>query len=353
MKKIILSVLALAMLLSAFSITSFAEGGVNVIVNGEALVSDVSATMLPVYDANGSYTGDRTMLPLRAISEKLNFDVFWDALTEGIVIYRKNQLIHMWIGKPTAFLMDGLNISKGYTMDVLPQIIEGRTLVPVRAIAELLGAEVNWDGETKTVSINLELGELEDNAGVSEGCQIYGQLLSMMYYEYEAFTKGTLDGVSGKIVLESGKELPFKVYPELAPATAGQFIKLAKEGAYNNTIFHRVIPDFVAQGGGFDAITGEARSAERIIGEFVSNGQFNLIPHRRGTLSLARPDDYNAGSNQFFICQTELRYLDGYYASFGEITGNFEVIDEICNANTDESDKPIENIVIKEIIINE
>lgn len=353
MKKILLFIIVLSVLVSALPIFAAAEDKIEVVINGEQLVSDVPALMVPVYDAGGSYVGDRTMLPLRAISSKLNFDISWDEQTSGITIYRNNQLILMWIGKQTAFLLDGVGMEKAYTMDAPPEITNGRTLVPVRAVAELLGADVSWDGATKTVNISYNIGQIEENEGIAEQCTIYGQLLSLVYNEYESFMNGTLKGRTGKIVLTSGKEMNFVVYPELAHVTAGQFIRLAKEGAYNNTIFHRVIKDFVAQGGGIDGTTGELKTAEKIIGEFVMNGQFNLMPHKRGALSLARPDDPNGGSNQFFICHTDLKHLDGQYAVFGKITDGFDVLDEICNTVTDENDKPVEAVVIKEIIIND
>ncbi len=353
MKKTILFLITLSVLMSFVPVLALADNDVGIVINGETIETDVPAVMMPVIDENGNYVGDRTMLPLRAISSKLNFDIAWDQDTSGITIYRKNQLISMWIGRPTAFLMDGIGLEKAYTMDTPPQITDGRTLVPVRAVAELLGAEVLWDGENKIVSVNFEIGEPEENEGIAQNCIIYSQLLSLLYNEYEAFMEGSLEGVSGKIILESGKEMNFKVYPELAPITASQFIQLAKEGAYNNTIFHRVIKDFVAQGGGIDATSGELRVAETIPGEFVINGAFNIIPHKRGIISLARPDDPNAGSNQFFICHANLKHLDGFYASFGEITDGFDVLDEICNVQTGELDDPIEPIIIKEIIINE
>ncbi len=353
MKKLILFLTVVSMLISAVPVLALADGTVDIVINGEKIETDVPALMIPVLDGNGNYIGDRTMLPLRAISSKLNFDIAWDEQTSGITVYRNNQLISMWIGKPTAFLMDGIGLEKAYTMDTPPQITEGRTLVPVRAVAELLGADVLWNGETKTVTINYEIGTPEQNEGIASECVIYSQLLSLMYNEYEAFMNGTLKGLTGKIILNSGKEMSFKVYPELALLTASQFVKLADEGAYNNTIFHRVIKDFVAQGGGIDADSGELKTAEKITGEFVMNGQFNIIPHKRGVISLARPDDPNGGSNQFFICHSDLKHLDGYYAAFGEITDGFDVLDEICNMQTDENDKPVSPVVIKEIIVNE
>ncbi len=352
MKRVLLLLLVASFVLPGMVYAEPSDNGITIIINNEKLVSDVPAQSIPVYDANGAYVGDRTMLPIRAISEKLNFDVNWNEATKGIDIYRKNQLVNMWLDTSCAFLLDGIALSKCYHMDVPPTIVNDRTLVPVRAVAELLGAEVEWIGETKTVEITYELGDIEQNTGIAKECYLYGECLLELYDSYKQFAEGTLKGVSGKIVLTNGKSMEFKVYPELAPVTANNFINLAKSGFYSNTLFHRVIKDFVAQGGGLD-VSGEEKVSDPISGEFVMNGVFNIIPHKRGTISLARPYDYNLGANQFFICHQDAPLLDGNYAAFGEITKGLEVLDEICNAKTDEMDKPTKDIVIKEIIINE
>lgn len=353
MKKIISVFLIGLMILSNFTFITFAEDEITVMVNGEKLISDVPAQSIKVTDESGNYVGDRTMLPIRAISEKLNCDVYWNAETKGITIYRKDNLYLMWLGMDTAFHLDGLSISKGYKMDVPPTIINDRTLVPVRAVAELLGAEVNWIGETKTVDIKYEIGELEKNEGVAESCDVYETYFYEEYYDiYNAYLNGTSKKITGKIILENDKEMEFELYPEIAPLSALNFRELAKADFYDNTIFHRVIKDFVAQGGGFDKDKKEKTSAP-VQGEFLLNGIFNLIPHERGMLSMARANDYNSASNQFFICHKDAPHLNGYYAAFGKITKGLEVLDEICDAKTDEYDVPLENIVIRKIIINE
>ena len=112
-----------------------------------------------------------------------------------------------------------------------------------------------------------------------------------------------------------------------APKTVKNFVSLAKSGYYDGATFHRIMQGFMMQGGIGDG------TAEKIKGEFKENGVNNPLKHERGTISMARANDFNSGSSQFFICQTTERcaHLDGYYAAFGHVTEGMEIVDEICN----------------------
>ncbi len=352
MKKLLSIILTVIILSLTIGQQAFADEGITIMINGEKLVSDVPAQVMSVYDTYGGYVGDRVMLPIRAISEKLNCDVNWSENTGGVTLYRKDNLYVLWTGKETAFHLDGLALSKAYKMDALPCIINSRTFVPVRAVAELLGAEVTWIGETKTVDIKYDMGEIEKNAGLAAECEVFQVLLHEQYSVYEAYASGTLKTVTGKIELESGEEIKFELYPQMAPVTCQNFISLAKNKFYDNTIFHRVIEGFVAQGGGYGK-NYEYKTSESIEGEFIYNGILNLIPHKRGTLSMARTEEYNTASSQFFIVQQDAEYLNGGYAGFGRITEGMDVVDRICSEKTDENDIPLNQIVVKQVIINE
>ncbi|MBR2471389.1 MAG: peptidylprolyl isomerase [Clostridia bacterium] len=331
-----------------------ANDEISVVVNGEKLVMDVEPQEFPVYDANGGYVGDRVMVPIRAISEKLNCDVHWEEETAGVVLYRKNNLYIMWEGYDTAFHLDGIGLSKGYTMDVPPTIVDGRTLLPVRAVAEIMGAKVEWIEETNTVDIKYDMGDIEENAGMAAQCTIYQYRLKDEYDTYKDLVNGTLDGVTGKIVMEDGGEIEFELYPQIAPATCGKFIECAKSGFYENKIFHRVIKDFVIQGGGKTKDgTWETYSNEYLYGEFVMNGYFNILSHTRGILSFARAQENDSATQQFFICHQDARNLNGNYAAFGIVTSGMEVVDKIASAETDENDEPVSPIIVKQVIINE
>ena len=120
---------------------------------------------------------------------------------------------------------------------------------------------------------------------------------------------------------------------DTAPITVTNFITLAKDGFYDGLTFHRVIPDFMIQGGDPSG-NGLGGSPDTIKGEFSDNGVTNNISHTRGTISMARTSDsMDSASSQFFIVQKDSPHLDGLYAAFGHVTEGIEIIDEIC-ANT-------------------
>ncbi|MBQ8554793.1 MAG: peptidylprolyl isomerase [Clostridia bacterium] len=123
-----------------------------------------------------------------------------------------------------------------------------------------------------------------------------------------------------------------ELYGNEAPITVANFLKLANEGFYDGLTFHRIISDFMIQGGD-PAGNGTGGSDERIKGEFSANGVNNPIPHERGVLSMARSNAYDSASSQFFIMHEEASYLDGQYAAFGKVLSGIEIVDAIC-ANT-------------------
>ena len=151
------------------------------------------------------------------------------------------------------------------------------------------------------------------------------------------------------------KTMKAELYPDVAPETVANFEKLASEGFYDGLIFHRVIPDFMIQGGGYDE-NMEEKPADTIKGEFASNGFENPLEHTRGVLSMARTNVPDSASSQFFIMHADAPHLDGEYAAFGKVTEGLEVIDEIAAVETTSlsngmSDVPVEPVVIKSIVI--
>ena len=116
---------------------------------------------------------------------------------------------------------------------------------------------------------------------------------------------------------------------DIAPITVTNFVNLAKDGFYDGLTFHRIITGFMIQGG--DPLgNGTGGSDEEIKGEFLANGVENSLSHVRGTLSMARAQDYNSASSQFFIMHEDSLYLDGQYAAFGTVTEGIEIVDKIC-----------------------
>ncbi|MDO4546300.1 MAG: peptidylprolyl isomerase [Bacillota bacterium] len=155
-----------------------------------------------------------------------------------------------------------------------------------------------------------------------------------------------------KIEMENGGVMKGELYPDKAPETVENFVKLAEEGFYDGLIFHRVIPGFMIQGGCPEG-TGTGGPGYTIKGEFSANGFENDLEHDRGVLSMARAMDPNSAGSQFFIMTAKSPHLDGQYAAFGQITEGMDVADKIVNTPRNAMDKPKEPQVIKKITIAE
>jgi peptidyl-prolyl cis-trans isomerase B (cyclophilin B) len=138
-------------------------------------------------------------------------------------------------------------------------------------------------------------------------------------------------------------EMEIAFFPDKAPKHVENFITLAKSGFYNGTIFHRVIPGFMIQGG--DPNTKDPKKPETYgiggPGHHV-NAEFNDTPHRRGVLSMARTNDPNSAGSQFFIVVKDSNFLDGQYTVFGEVVKGMEVADKIVNLPRNARDLPTE-----------
>lgn len=159
------------------------------------------------------------------------------------------------------------------------------------------------------------------------------------------------------IEVEDYGTIKVELYPDQAPNTVANFIRLANRGFYNGLTFHRTIPDFMIQGGD-KAGTGSGSPSlsdikdnvtndqvYNIEGEFIANGYNNTLKHKKGVISMARKDystyssinpalttyGYNSAGSQFFIMTEESSYLDGYYAAFGEVTEGMDIVEKIAN----------------------
>ncbi|WP_050638028.1 peptidylprolyl isomerase [Candidatus Stoquefichus sp. SB1] len=152
--------------------------------------------------------------------------------------------------------------------------------------------------------------------------------------------------VKFEIEMENGKVMSGELYPEIAPITVKNFISLIEQNFYDGLIFHRVIPGFMIQGGGFD-VKMNHKECSSIKGEFSSNGIQNDLLHTRGVLSMARTMVKDSASSQFFIMHKDAPHLDGEYAAFGKITDGLDIVDEIANAATNRQDCPLTPIVMK------
>lgn len=153
------------------------------------------------------------------------------------------------------------------------------------------------------------------------------------------------------IKMQDGGCIKVELYPEIAPNTVKNFISLVEKGFYDNLIFHRVIPNFMIQGGCPER-TGMGGPGYSIKGEFASNGFKNELNHNRGVISMARAMPKDSAGSQFFIMVADAPHLDGQYASFGKVIEGMEVADKIVSGSRDSMDRPLEDQVIESITVD-
>lgn len=153
------------------------------------------------------------------------------------------------------------------------------------------------------------------------------------------------------IEVEGFGTIQAELYPEIAPNTVNNFIYLSNSGFYDNLTFHRIIKDFMIQGGDPDG-NGTGGPGYAIEGEFTSNGIANSLKHTEGVLSMARAQDPNSAGSQFFIMTKSASHLDGDYAAFGKVISGMDVVHEIENVKTGSNDKPKGDVVIKSIKVD-
>jgi peptidyl-prolyl cis-trans isomerase B (cyclophilin B) len=140
-------------------------------------------------------------------------------------------------------------------------------------------------------------------------------------------------------------DIEVKFFPDKAPKHVENFMKLAKSGFYNGTIFHRVIPGFMIQGGDPNTKDPNKKELYGMGGPGHSvKAEFNDIPHKRGIVSMARSSDPNSGGSQFFIVVEDSHFLDGKYTVFGEVVKGMGVADKIVNLSRDAKDNPLERV---------
>jgi peptidyl-prolyl cis-trans isomerase B (cyclophilin B) len=166
------------------------------------------------------------------------------------------------------------------------------------------------------------------------------------------------DNPIATIEMENGETVEIELYPDIAPNTVRNFIALAAGGFYDGTIFHRVIPGFMIQGGDPDG-TGAGGPGYRIFGEFANNDFPNDLKHTRGVVSMARQGSqtdpeayYDTAGSQFFIMVADSAYLDGDYAAFGAVISGMETVDAVVSTPPDGRDKPLTDQRIRTVRID-
>jgi peptidyl-prolyl cis-trans isomerase B (cyclophilin B) len=177
--------------------------------------------------------------------------------------------------------------------------------------------------------------------------QVYGQPQQKKFTPQEikkmSETTATIETKFGNIEI--------KFFPEVAPGHVNNFIELAKKGFYDGTIFHRVIPKFMIQGGDPNSKNSD-KSTHGMGGPgYTIKAEFNDKPHKRGTLSMARSQNPDSAGSQFFICVADASFLNKQYTAFGEVVTGMDVADKIVSQQRDKNDNPMERIEMKVKIV--
>jgi peptidyl-prolyl cis-trans isomerase B (cyclophilin B) len=166
---------------------------------------------------------------------------------------------------------------------------------------------------------------------------------------HREFKKGEIEKMSNtRAVIETKfGNIALGFFPDAAPNHVKNFMELAKKGFYDGSIFHRVIPGFMIQGG--DPNSKSPDRAKHGLGglDYTLKAEFSDKPHKRGILSMARKADPDSAGSQFFICVSEARQLDGKYTVFGEVVSGMDVVDKIINQPRDKRDNPLERVEMK------
>ncbi len=153
------------------------------------------------------------------------------------------------------------------------------------------------------------------------------------------------------ITMKSGDVIRLELYPEIAPESVNNFISLVNKKFYDGLIFHRVIRNFMIQGGCPDG-NGMGGPGYCIKGEFAQNGFANDLKHTEGVLSMARAMHPDSAGSQFFIMHKNSPHLDGGYAAFGKVIEGMDVVNKIAETATDYSDRPLEPQIMETVIVD-
>lgn len=162
------------------------------------------------------------------------------------------------------------------------------------------------------------------------------------------------------IEFEDGKKINLTLRPDVAPQSVQNFVDLAESGFYNGLCMHRVIPGFMVQGGGMTTNgkrLDQKPAPRNVRGEFAANGHDNPLSHKSGVLSMARANDPDSASSQFFICVADCAFLDGQYAAFGECADAESLSNAIAISKVPTrsvhfyDDVPVDPIVIKSVTV--
>lgn len=237
----------------------------------------------------------RTYVPLRFVSEALGCGVQWGEETQKIAITKDTLSIYLAIGSDMAFIDD--NGAQRIVLINQPELVNERTMVPLRFISEVLGAEVNYTPATQGDKSRVDVKEMPAGTVAEDAREV------------------TIETSKGNIIVE--------IYPKLMPITTENFVKLVEGGFYNGLTFHRV-EDWVIQGGDPEG-NGMGGPGWTIPLEISLQ-----LQNTRGALAMARTSDPNSAGSQFYILKSDASSLDGQYAVFGKVIEGMEIVDQIA-----------------------
>lgn len=242
-----------------------------------------------------------------------------------------------------------MNKRRAFSLCFLTACLPGLLLSGCSALAPAEGDKPSspaLSGEkTPAEAVSGSLPTASDTAAKA-GTNPAGSAQSDSVAEGYTFSSEATDYVD--ILMNSGAHIVVKLRSDVAPISVKNFQTLVADGFYDGLIFHRVIEGFMIQGGDPDG-TGMGGSSKNIKGEFSSNGVKNPLSHKRGVLSMARANDPNSASSQFFIVHQDSTFLDGNYAAFGEVVYGMDEVDRIATVATNAQDRPTTEQVMTKV----
>ena len=279
------------------------------------------------YDFIGWYSDE-------ALTTEYNFD---DPITKGALLYAK------WGNlDPNKFIV-AFNTNGGLLISDL--LIDDGTTVnepinPTKDFYVLIG----WYSDSSFTNVyDFENPVVEDITLYAKWEFDIGDpvdLSTLPYFEYLSVNNPVIT-----ITIEDFGIIEIELFPDVAPNTVNNFIMYIQDGDFTNNSFHRVIEDFMIQGGNTNSTTCP------IDGDFSTNGVTNTLEHFRGVISMARTSYPNSATSQFFIVHENSHFLDGSYATFGGMISGFNLLDYIAQVDTNSYDGPLESVVIESITV--
>ena len=328
-------------------------------------------------------SGRRTIIPVRAVFEAMGYDVEWHGAERRVTLTRHNDVISLNVAAHTYSASNLVNINGRFMPLGTPVMMFGdRTMIPINGLLERMGHRYQWDNDTRTLRIKSLMG--------STSWDFLPGALANQTSPPEAYEQFA-------VIHTNFGEIHLRLFPDMAPLAVENFVTLAQEGFYDGLVFHRVINDFIIQGG---KPLDEETSGESIWGAPFGNETTPNLRHIRGALSMANDGAARPISNrtQFFIVQGDNLYhrfvpeleqalgaqhqlvpgreytlgelfpsefdfirhyleyggwphLDFTHTVFGQVFAGMDVVDAIAAAQTDDADRPLEDVVIQRIEI--